>query len=508
MLRPLALFAGLSFWAALLPAATCSAEAMPAKGSLEFIEPIDFWCGEEAAALDWASGSLTAAGPGPGDARLQNPAMIDADVQAVQMISPTLSPAAPRQPVQTGPRNPRPALRAAAASGLASVPYMIGDTGAGTCLGFSGLLDVGLAHPTLACGRLNIAEANSPLPADRIYYSYRHFEGATPLKVYQFTEELDVDRHTLAFERTYWDGMCSFELRTPIEHRLSSNTTSILTPAGIDLTTGDARKTELGNVSLIFKSLLWERETVAVSGGLGVTLPTAQSVQYDLGLTGFVDYGNGLTADTISAFQTDFANETVYLLPFLAWIYAPQSNWFHQGFLQVEVAANPSTVTAFGGGVYNPFYQNGVPFGAYGYSTGPGPTTAPIPVRAELHAQTLLRTNLGFGYHLWEGRERDRYGRGAANKLAGLFEAHYTTTLQDANLTDIQTTELAFNVPPNLQEIKIGNVNNRVDILNLATGASLLLGDTLFTTGVVVPVRDCPDCGFDVEYNAQVQRRF
>jgi hypothetical protein len=30
----------------------------------------------------------------------------------------------------------------------------------------------------------------------------------------------------------------------------------------------------------------------------------------------------------------------------------------------------------------------------------------------------------------------------------------------------------------------------------------------VFTSGVVVPVRDCPDCGFDIEYNAQVQQRF
>ncbi len=468
-----------------------------------------WWFAEEHGATAWLEDASPTDGLAPplsASSERTEPAE-GADVELSQFMNQPLPSAASRQPVQANRRNPRPALRATAASGLASVPYMIGDTGSGTCLGFTGLLDVGLAHPTLACGRLNIAEANSPLPTDRIYYSYRHFEAATPLNVYQFSEVLDVDRHTLAFERTYWDGMCSVEVRTPIEHRLSSETTSILTADGIDLTTGDARRTELGNISLIFKSLLWEREALAVSAGLGVTLPTAQSVQYDVGLTGFVDYGNGLTADTISAFQTDFANETVYLLPFMAWLYAPQGNWFHQGFLQVEVAANPSTFTAFGGGVYN-FSQDGVPFGAYGFSTGPGPVNQSIPVRSELFPQTLLRTNLGWGYHLWEGRERDRYGRGAANRLSGLFEIHYTSTLQDANLSDVQTADLAINTPADLQTIKVGNVNNRVDILNLAMGVSLLMGDTLFTTGVVAPVRDSPDRGFDLEYNAQVQRRF
>ena len=512
----LAIYVGLSFWAAVLPAGTATAEAAAGSSSLALVESVEYWSGEEATALDWAEGSLTV------DGELSYPGMVapntsrgdatarDANVEPVQMIAPTLSPTAPRQPVQRGPRNPRPALRAAAMSGLASVPYMIGDTGAGTCLGFSGLLDVGLAHPTLACSRLNIAESNSPLPADRIYYSYRRFEEATPLSIYQFNTVLDVDRHTLAFERTYWDGMCSLEVRTPIEHRLSSEFLSILAPefGVVDPVVADRdRTTELGNISLIFKSLLWERESFALSAGLGVTLPTAQDVQYSLAVAGEVVYEDGITADTNTTFSTLFSNETVYLLPFMAWMYAPpQTRWFHQGFLQVEVAANPSRVTAFGDGVYD-FEQNGVPIGFYGFFTGPDGVINPIPVQADLQPQTLLRANLGLGYNFWESRERDRYGRGAANRLAGLFEAHYTTTLQDAKLADIQIQRFGT-VPDNLQNIQIGNVNNRVDILNLATGASLLLGDTMFTTGVIVPVRDCPDCGFDVEYNAQVQRRF
>ena len=467
------------------------------------------WCFETADdAMAWSEGtsSLGELTELPATAPAGVGELLDGAVQPSQFLAAPPMLQSTRQPVRTAARNPRPALRGAAASGLASVPYMIGDTGAGTCLGFSGLLDIGLAHPTLACGRLNVAEANTPLPTDRVYYSYRHFEAATPLNVYQFGEELDVDRHTLAFERTYWDGMCSVEMRMPLEHRLSSETTSLLTPAGIDLTSGNSQRTELANVSLIFKSLLLERQTWALSGGMGVTLPTAQSVQYDVGLTGNVDYGNGLTADTISAFQTDFANETVYLLPFLSWMYAPNERWFHQGFLQIEAAANPSTMTAFGGGAYN-FYQNGVPFGAYGYATGPGPVGSPIPVRTELHAQTLLRTNLGFGYNFWESATQNAYG-GSRDRFAGLFEVHYTSTLQDAKLSEVQITSINFNTPPDLQQILIGNINNRVDILNLASGVTLTLGDTTLTTGVVAPIRDCPDCGFEVEYNTQVQRRF
>jgi hypothetical protein len=350
-----------------------------------------------------------------------------------------------------------------------------------------------------------VAEANSALPMDRIYYSYRHFENATPIEVYQFSQELDVDRHTLAFERTYWDGMCSVEVRTPLEHRLTSDFFSILAPSfGVQdiVVAPNERRTELGNISMIFKSLLIERESLAISAGLGVTLPTAQDVNYRVAVTGTVDFSQppGLSMDTNAAFQTIFANETVYLLPFAAWLYAPNRQWFHQGFLQVETAANPSRVTAFGQGS-NDFYQNGAFVGFYDYFT-------PIPVTAELFPQTLLRANLGWGYALWESRERNRYGRNQRDRLLGLLELHYTSTLQDANLSNIPlTTQAAGGVNP-FQTIEIGNVNNRVDILNIATGASLQMGDFILTGGVVAPLRDCPDCGFDVEYNAQVQRLF
>ena len=82
-----------------------------------------------------------------------------------------------------------------------------------------------------------MSEANSPLPTDRVYYSYRHFENATPVSVYQIEEDLNVDRHTLAFEKTYWDGMCSIEVRTPIEERLTSSFISDIRPGGIPFRT-------------------------------------------------------------------------------------------------------------------------------------------------------------------------------------------------------------------------------------------------------------------------------
>ena len=44
---------------------------------------------------------------------------------------------------------------------------------------------------------------------------------------------------------------------------------------------------------------------------------------------------------SLKNFGLEIENETVYLSPYLSWIVKPTSRFFHQGFLQIEVAANP-----------------------------------------------------------------------------------------------------------------------------------------------------------------------
>ena len=129
---------------------------------------------------------------------LELPFVSDENVSPAQMLAPQR-----RLGLQTAQR-PQRTQEQRRESGVASVPFMIGDTGAGSCISYgSFLIEVDLGHPTLACGRLNIAEANTPLPIDRIYYSYRHFANATPTRVFQYSKDFDVDRHTIAGERTF-----------------------------------------------------------------------------------------------------------------------------------------------------------------------------------------------------------------------------------------------------------------------------------------------------------------
>lgn len=418
-----------------------------------------------------------------------------------------------------GPSRRTPARNAqltsgAVSLGLASIPFMIGDTGAGTCLAFRGIVEYEASHPTLSCSRLNIAENNTAIPVDRAYFSYRHFHNAARVKLFRFTDEFDIDRFTLGFERTCLDGMASVEMRMPLSARLRSDFFSAIVvpgpgPEGVaDLVIpadGSDNDTQLeaGNLSIITKMKLIERDRFVLSGGLGVTVPTAQDVNIGLIIQGFprVTFDNfpGIEAETAGDARFQFDNETIYLSPFLAWAYAGDNGkWFHQGFLQVEAAANTSSFVPTGG-FDNIFYDPAapaVPIGVATYLAEPG-------FVGELHSQTIMRLNLGLGRVLLD-RPRALW----LQRVNGLAELHYTTTLQDAKVTDIpliSPVNAGVTLP---QDLDVGNLANRVDILNAALGVSAEVRAWTITNGFVAPLRDDPDRGFDFEYNLQAQRVF
>ena len=421
------------------------------------------------------------------------PVIEDSLVEQVQMLAPQRRPGvqlAQRQQSSNDPFRER---------GLGNVPFMIGDTGAGTCASFSGfLIDAELSHPTMACGRLNIAENNSPLPTDRLYVSYRHFHNATPVRVFQFERDYNLDRITFGGEHTFNNGLWSIEMRMPLENRMTSDYFTVDRALGdgtFDIF--DGKRTEFGNVSFIMKALMVERSDCAVSAGMGVTLPTSRDFHYSAEIVDFIFFPSLPTFITTRSILVDVvaSNETVYLNPFLSWVCQPTSRFFHQGFLQVEVAANPSHVKVTGDG-FNTF-DDGVnpPVDTV--------TVVPAPGRAELIPQTLLRLNLGWGYILCQNPQADWI-----NQLTALFEVHYTTTLNDAAIKTIP--EFTFDPFGGIivTDITVGNLHNRVDIVNLVTGLSANIGNWVVTNGVTAPVTTGSNRGFDFEYNLQVQRIF
>ena len=435
--------------------------------------------------------------------------LLDGEVTPAQMLAPQRRPTA-----QVAQREPRTTTRRRS-SGLSKVPFMIGDTGSGTCLSIGGLSTFSIEHPTLTCSRLNIAEANSPLPLDRTYVSYRHFHNVTGVRVLTlFDRDYNVDQYTLGSERTFCDGMCSVEMRLPIERRLTSNFGSIVNtlvdPAIVE-PFQSGRQNELGNVAGILKVLMYEDCNLAVSAGMGVTVPTARDFTYGYFLNNTFEFdlidpvGIPELYRELEDFGIEIQNETVYLAPFISWVSKPTSRFFHQGFIQVEVAANPSNVRARGSGQIdfvdttdpnNPLF---IPIlSAFTPTTG---------LSTKLHAQTLLRVNLGCGYII-----QDNPNAGFIKQLTGMAEVHYTGTLQDAKLSTIP-----LEVDPDFlagtfdEFFTFGNFLNQTDIVNAVFGLSGNIGRdgrTVVTNGIAVPISDGEEKAFDLEYNLQVQRLF
>jgi hypothetical protein len=377
-----------------------------------------------------------------------------------------------------------------ASAGGAGIPFFMGDSPVSACGGVnSGSAIIG--HPTFACSRLNVAENGTPLPQDRLFFNYRHYADATTVK--DFTDDaerqLDFDSYTFGFEKTAFDGLASMEVRIPFNGQLISD---INFNAQADPLS--QRNFELGNIGLAFKVLLQDRGNWITSAGLGLALPTARSVivrtQGDVGVAVNDATGSSTTA-TIDNFGllVHVPNESVYLLPFLGWAYAPQSRFFHQGFAQVDVATTSTRPT--------------VSF-LSGDMTVNGNTVFAEPAfgRAfSVHPQTLGRLNLQFGY--WLTQE----GLGRIRSAAAVMEVNYTTTLNNATVARATLFQRGSELERDF-DLEMGNTHNRVDIVNMGFGLPVWLGLTQITPGFVVPLSTGDNKPFDYEIALLINRTF
>ena len=387
---------------------------------------------------------------------------------------------------------------------------MIGDTGSGSCfaVNFQGALSADVEHPALSCSRLNISENNSPLLGDRVYLSYRHFHNTTETAILDNLNDLNVDRLTLGVEKTFASGLVSVEVRLPFQRALNSELAVIIDdtdPSRSTVPLSD-RDFGFGNMSTIIKLSLLETQNFQFTGGLALLLPTDRDVELrgelnaTLPVVDDPDPGDPFLFG-INDVEFDVAvdNSTVNISPFLAWLWTNNDRFFHQGFLQFDVAANTSAASADIRGSIQPFLTD---LGAPPVIMPLDPIDATFQDQTRVHQQTLMRLNLGCGYQFYRGD-----GRSSLRSATGLFEMHYTTTLQDVKLyseSPFSYDYLGESIP---LVLTLGNATNRNDILNLASGVSVDIAGTTMTTGVVAPVRDGPDKPFDVEINFQIQRR-
>jgi hypothetical protein len=294
-------------------------------------------------------------------------------------------------------------------------------------------------------GSYNIAENNSAVPVDRVYFVYNGFfnaisssNGFGPAS----SQSIDLHRYVAGLEKTFFDGNMSIDVRMPL-----------LSGFNLSNSISESELGNVGNLTMFLKGLVYGDQDLAFSTGLGIGLPT----------------GSDLQTRTSVPFANEFLtvrNQGVRLIPFVAGTMYLSDQWFMQSFGQMNFAASGNEVVNQNGlvGVFN--------------------------------EQNLLQTDIGLGRWIWQDDQRP-----VVTGLAAIFELHYTTTIQDTDR--IQLGNSSFLVG------ELSNSANRQDLLNLTSGIQAQLGSlSALRVGVVVPLRDTPDRVFDSEIQFSLNRKF
>ncbi len=263
-----------------------------------------------------------------------------------------------------------------------AAPAMIGDFFGGSFFFIEDPMEQGGTGPsfspttsqTISIGggdrRFKIAENVSPMPRDRVFFNYNHFENA--LNDY-LGRAISLDRYALGIEKTFFDQLTSIEFRLPVAQGLNSTQ---------DFASPDTRGAELSNLSLAAKGILLASSNWIISGGTTLTIPTGD---------GYVEAFDG-----DRYFFVD--NDAVHLAPFIGWLVMPSSRWFAQGFVQTDFDLNGNEVrSAFNG-------TEGI-----------------------LQDQNLLFVDASVGRWLMQSNQ------GSLNGIGAITELHYTMTLNDSD---------------------------------------------------------------------------
>src|SRR5262249_42738230 len=143
---------------------------------------------------------------------------------------------------------------------------------------------------------------------------------------------------------------------------------------------GDTRGTEFGNIRMTTKALFLRGNVLNMSGGLAVSIPTAQDIAIR-------------TADGNEIIRVE--NTAVQLTPFVAVLFTPNTRFFAQVWYAIGFNTGGDAVRL------NPGFFNGV------RDLG------------NLNAASVMTADLQLGYWLYQGNS------GLVRGVAPFFELHY-----------------------------------------------------------------------------------
>ena len=280
-------------------------------------------------------------------------------------------------------------------------------------------------------GTSKIAENASPIPRDRVYFNYSNFNGVPLIE-----NGVTVNRYTPGFEKTFFDGMSSIEVRTPFASTLSNNL--------YVFDSNNGGSTQFGDLTIYLKQLFYKSETFAASVGLGFELPTASNTHV------FESAGQPLFT---------VKNQAVHLLPFIGSVYSPNEKIFVQQFLQFDFDTNGNSVQTnnFSGGT----------------------TTV-----GRLTDMNYLYYSVGAGYWLYNNPGSDRF----LTRIAPIVELHYNKSLTSTDLVS---------APPQFigaQGINQDLLNGTIGV------TAMLKQNSSLTLGYVTPLSSIDHRQFNSEF--------
>ncbi len=308
---------------------------------------------------------------------------------------------------------------------------------------------------TAGVGRSRIAENGTTRPQDRVFFNYGFFD-----RTRLVSGGTGLNRFTPGFEKTFAGGMASFELRIPMAATVANTVF-----ADGSTSTDDVR---LGDLAVYLKGLLYESDGMGLSGGLGVICPTADSFG--------VNFANGGRLVQID-------NNSWHLQPFLGGYFAPNQNFFTQGFAQLDFDANGNQVSlnSTGAGLQNAGRLNDASFLFLDWSVGywlMRGANAPVLPISSFHP---------------DGQISQKYDQ---ISLAPTMELHYVRSLQNAD---------TISAGP----LQVGNYADNVETLTMLLGAQLAIGaNTNVGLGYATSLAGGRDKAFDGAFRLAVNRYF
>jgi hypothetical protein len=270
---------------------------------------------------------------------------------------------------------------------LATTPNMFGDV-LGMRYFFGGAGNLSLAAGDRAA---KIADDSRPLPTDRLFFDYNHFDQAN---ITANGAVVGLDRYTLGIEKAFCDGLWSVEIKAPIESGLNRI-------QDLDASTNGNEGTMFGNLSIAPKVLVYESCRSVIAAGVLFDLPTAPDAQF---------LPSGVTTTMVK-------DDAVHIEPFIGLQFAPNCRLFSITYLQFDFDANGDRVFDLSRTGLQPFQVG------------------------RLRGPNSLYVDWSAGYWLFHDGPCDCCGRRYLTGVAPVIELHYATAVENAR--SVGTVEAA-----------------------------------------------------------------